>query len=72
VNALAPGAITTPGSSSSSSVDPGTLRETEQRIPVHRMGSPDEMGCVALFLACDLSSYLTGSQVVADGGMLLR
>ena len=48
------------------------LRETEARIPMHRMGLPDDMGRVALFLASGLSSYLTGSQIVADGGMLLR
>jgi 2-deoxy-D-gluconate 3-dehydrogenase len=71
VNALAPGAITTPGASSGA-VDPDMLRETEARIPMHRMGLPDDMGRVALFLASGLSSYLTGAQIVADGGMLLR
>ncbi len=71
VNALAPGAIATPGAGGGA-VDPAILRETEGRIPMHRMGLPDEMGRVALFLACELSSYLTGSQIVADGGMLLR
>ena len=71
VNALAPGAIATPGAAGGA-VDPDMLRETEQRIPMHRMGLPDDMGRVALFLASGLSSYLTGSQVVADGGMLLR
>jgi 2-deoxy-D-gluconate 3-dehydrogenase len=71
VNALAPGAIATPGSGSGA-VDPATMLETEARIPQHRMGTPDDMGRVALFLASGLSSYLTGSQVVADGGMLLR
>jgi 2-dehydro-3-deoxy-D-gluconate 5-dehydrogenase len=71
VNALAPGAIATPGVSSGG-VDPDMLREIEQRIPMDRMGSPDDMGRVALFLASGLSSYLTGSQIVADGGMLLR
>jgi 2-deoxy-D-gluconate 3-dehydrogenase len=35
------------------------------------MADPDEMGRVALFLASDLSSYLVGSQIVADGGLLL-
>ena len=67
VNALAPGAIATPGASSGT-VDPEMLRETEARIPMHRMGLPDDMGRVALFLASGLSSYLTGSQIVADGG----
>jgi 2-deoxy-D-gluconate 3-dehydrogenase len=71
VNALAPGAIATPGSGGDA-VDQDMLRETEQRIPMHRMGDPDDMGRVALFLASGLSSYLTGSQIVADGGMLLR
>jgi 2-deoxy-D-gluconate 3-dehydrogenase len=69
VNALAPGAIATPGTHG---VDPEALRESEERIPMHRMGSADDMGRVALFLASELSSYMTGSQVVADGGMLLR
>jgi 2-deoxy-D-gluconate 3-dehydrogenase len=71
VNALAPGAIATPGSGSDA-IDQEMLRETEARIPMHRMGAPDDMGRVALFLASGLSSYLTGSQIVADGGMLLR
>jgi len=71
VNALAPGAIATPGATGGA-VDPEVMRESEARIPMHRMGTPDDMGRVALFLACELSSYLTGSQIVADGGMLLR
>ena len=36
-----------------------------------RMGDPDDIGKVALFLASDLASYMTGSQVVVDGGVLL-
>jgi 2-deoxy-D-gluconate 3-dehydrogenase len=41
------------------------------KIPMHRMGDADEIGKVALFLASDLSSYMTGSQIVVDGGVLL-
>jgi 2-dehydro-3-deoxy-D-gluconate 5-dehydrogenase len=41
------------------------------RIPMARMGEPDDIGKVALFLASDLSSYMTGSQIVVDGGVLL-
>jgi 2-deoxy-D-gluconate 3-dehydrogenase len=35
------------------------------------MGEPDDIGRVALFLASDLASYMTGSQIVVDGGRLL-
>jgi 2-dehydro-3-deoxy-D-gluconate 5-dehydrogenase len=42
-----------------------------QRIPTHRLGDPDEIGRVALLLSSDLSSYITGAQIVVDGGMLL-
>ena len=41
------------------------------KIPLRRMGEPDDIGRVALFLASDLSAYLTGSQIVVDGGVLL-
>jgi len=69
VNALAPGAVSTPGTSAT---DPDAMLDTIERIPLHRMATADEMGRVALFLASDLSSYMTGSQVIADGGLLLR
>jgi len=70
VNALAPGAVATPGTGGVNDQD--LLTQMQERIPLHRMADPDEMGRVVLFLASDLSSYLLGSQVVADGGMLLR
>lgn len=79
VNAIAPGGIQTPGVESMQSAQP-TLSATDTakaaqafmaKIPMHRMGTPDEIGTVALFLASDLSSYMTGSQIVVDGGVLL-
>jgi len=69
VNAIAPGGIQTPGASIS---NPETLNEFQQKIPMGRMGQPDEIALAALFLASDMSSYITGSQLVADGGRLLR
>jgi NAD(P)-dependent dehydrogenase (short-subunit alcohol dehydrogenase family) len=41
------------------------------KIPMHRFGEADEIGTVALFLASDMSKYMTGSQIVVDGGVLL-
>jgi 2-deoxy-D-gluconate 3-dehydrogenase len=69
VNAIAPGAVATPGTGVASVKD--AAEETVAAVPMHRMADPDEIGRVALFLASELSSYLTGSQIVADGGMLL-
>jgi 2-deoxy-D-gluconate 3-dehydrogenase len=48
-----------------------TLEGFEAMIPVRRMGDPDDIGRAALFLASELSSYMTGAQIVADGGRLL-
>ena len=46
-------------------------REFLQRVPLKRMGRPDDIGTVALFLASEASSYMTGSLVVVDGGYLI-
>jgi len=75
VNAIAPGGIATPGVSKMPSA-PGVDMEKVMtafmaKIPMHRMGDPDDIGKVALFLASDMSSYMTGGQVVVDGGVLL-
>ncbi len=76
INAIAPGGIATPGVSASS--QGATAEQMEaiskvflEKIPMHRMGEPDDIGMVALFLASDMSSYMTGEQIVVDGGVLL-
>jgi 2-dehydro-3-deoxy-D-gluconate 5-dehydrogenase len=68
VNAIAPGAIRTPGVGD---IDEAALEGFEAMIPMGRMGDPDEIGRAALFLASGLSSYMTGAQIVVDGGRLL-
>ncbi len=46
-------------------------RASVARIPLGRMGVPDDIAKVAVFLASSASDYMTGEIVVVDGGMLL-
>lgn len=76
VNAIAPGGIMT-ASMVSSVAGPATaqgkteLKAFMARMLLGRMGEADDVGRVALFLASDLASYMTGSVVVVDGGYLV-
>jgi 2-deoxy-D-gluconate 3-dehydrogenase len=76
VNAIAPGGIATPGvakMSEAGGVDQEkVIAAFLEKIPMHRFGEPDDIGKVALFLASEMSSYMTGTQIVVDGGVLLR
>lgn len=73
VNAIAPGSIET-GLGETGQVDPETRRRmieaTLARVPMGRRGQPGEIAGAAMFLASDASSYLTGQELVVDGGML--
>src|SRR3990167_7858331 len=74
VNAIAPGGIATPGTAFGKPTTPqmeAILKKFLEKIPMKRMGNHDDIGKVALFLASDLASYMTGSQIVVDGGVLL-
>ncbi len=79
VNAVAPASITTPGVKnimtnmaehmklSPEQIDAGYL----QRVPLGRMGEPDDVAKVILFLASGAADYITGEVIVIDGGHLL-
>ncbi len=68
VNNIAPGAILTPINKALLN-DPVKLKETTKGIPLRRWGTPEEVVAVAVFLASDESSYVTGSTLLVDGGL---
>jgi len=68
VNAIAPGFIDT---DMARSIPAEKFAERVASIKMNRMGSADEVASVALFLASDLSGYVTGQVIGVDGGMLI-
>ena len=70
VNEIAPGAIAT-DMNIEILEDEQKRKEEEMRIPMHRIGRPQEIAKVALFLASDDASYMTGTTVYVDGGLTL-
>jgi NAD(P)-dependent dehydrogenase (short-subunit alcohol dehydrogenase family) len=73
VNAVCPGMIATPAVLNgiiNRSRDPERARKNnEEKHPMGRLGEPEEIAKVVLFLASDDASLMTGSIVVADGGV---
>jgi NAD(P)-dependent dehydrogenase (short-subunit alcohol dehydrogenase family) len=70
VNALAPGAIDTP--LNADAYTPAVRRLYQERIPLGRIGTADEVADVAVFLASGAARYVTGAQVVVDGGLVVN
>jgi glucose 1-dehydrogenase len=69
INSIAPGAIETSINKSLLN-DPSKLNALLQNIPLRRIGTPADVASVAAFLASDESSYMTGTTVFVDGGLL--
>jgi NAD(P)-dependent dehydrogenase (short-subunit alcohol dehydrogenase family) len=71
VNAIAPGGFLT-DPNRRWFIEKPELRQTfESMVPMGRLGNPEEIGPLALYLASDASSYMTGTTVVIDGGYTL-
>jgi len=70
VNSIAPGPIEgTEGMKRLA--DPKLLGQFARTIPLQRLGTVDDIGQLAVFLASPLAAYITGALVVADGGQNL-
>ena len=69
VNAIAPGAINTP---MIKPISNELKSDVKLRVPLGRMGRPDEVSAMAVFLASKESSYITGATFYVDGGWLAQ
>ncbi|GAB2936422.1 SDR family NAD(P)-dependent oxidoreductase [Streptomyces heilongjiangensis] len=71
VNAVCPGAVDTAMTDPGEGVSAETVDKLyRKRVPLGRIGKPEEVARLALFLSCDDSSYITGQPFVVDGGWL--
>jgi gluconate 5-dehydrogenase len=71
VNAIAPGPFLTDANRRWIGERPDFEQEVAQSVPMRRWGRPEEIAPLALYLASEASSYMTGSVLVIDGGKLL-
>jgi len=67
INAIAPGAIETPGATSTDEIK----NQTIAKIPLARMGQPEDIANAVVFLASEKADYITGQTLIVDGGWTL-
>jgi NAD(P)-dependent dehydrogenase (short-subunit alcohol dehydrogenase family) len=70
VNAVAPGAIETPLNADAYTAE--VRRTYEERIPLGRIGTPEEVADVIVFVASDAARYVTGQELFVDGGLTVN
>ena len=70
VNSIAPGAVRTPINAAAWST-PEAYTDLMKVVPYKRIGEPDDIGRVAVWLASDNADYITGATLFVDGGMTL-
>ena len=72
VNALCPGTTQTPWIERLVSEQGERIEDLEARQPLGRLGTAEEMAAAALYLASPEAGFVTGSQLVVDGGLTAR
>ncbi len=68
VNAISPGPIETPGTKT---LNEGLYEQIRRAIPLGRWGKPEDVANLVIFLASDKSSFITGQNIIIDGGYTL-
>ena len=69
VNAIAPGFITT---DMTANLGEAVIKELESKIPLERLGNPEDIAGAVVFLASSDARYITGQTLNVDGGMVMR
>jgi NAD(P)-dependent dehydrogenase (short-subunit alcohol dehydrogenase family) len=70
VNCVVPGAIDTPMLAGIYAADPARRDRMRKRVPLKRMGRPEDVAQACVYLLSDEASYVTGTDLVVDGGWL--
>jgi NAD(P)-dependent dehydrogenase (short-subunit alcohol dehydrogenase family) len=70
VNAILPAQVVNPGLEARMAADPNLRGKFLSGIPAGRMGQPDDIKGLAVFLASDASAWVTGTLIPMDGGNL--
>lgn len=70
-NSVAPGGVATDINKGDFAA-PGKLEQIEHRIPLGRVGTPDDIAGPVIFMASDSARYVTGAQLLVDGGMFVN
>ena len=71
VNAIAPGVVETPFTEEGLK-NPKAMAWIMERVPLKRVGQPQDIGNAACFLASDESDYITGTTIIIDGGWVIQ
>ena len=68
-NSICPGSTQTPGWTAVLEKDPDLFNRLSKWYPLKRVGKPEEIAAAALFLASDQASFVTGTNLIVDGGL---
>lgn len=70
VNVVSPGATKTPAHERAIGITPAIVQQMADASPAKRLGSPEEIAGAVLYLASDSASFITGTELLVDGGMV--